>query len=458
VGVDSDGNIYVADFSDHAIRKVDITTGIITTVAGTLRSSCASGTCGDGGLATDALLNSPTSVRFDAAGNMYIADYGNHVVRKVDKITGIITTVAGTMKSSCSTAPCGDGGLATSANLNGPSGIALSTDGKLYIVEYGNHAVRMVNLGTGIISTAAGTQRSSCTTSPCGDGGIATSARLSSPFGLTLDHNNNIFIADASNAAIRKVDVTTGLISTVAGIIRSSCSVVPCGNGGDATSAQLSNPFGVAFNSVGDLFIVEYSNQAVRKVSMGVLPVTMSQILAYANNGVANLQWKALNQSGVARYEIERSADGYTFKKAGELAAKSEGLMELNYWWADPSPDFGNNFYRIKSIDLDGSYGYSETVKVNVNQKPGEIRVFPNPVTDGIMQLQINSSQLNNWEVALFDTRGQKIHAQQFTTQPGMLTKEIKLPSKIPAGTYFLHIISGNRTLRVEKVFLKSNL
>lgn len=126
-----------------------------------------------------------------------------------------------------------------------------------------------VDAATGIITTYAGTQRAPCSVYPCGDGGPATStnARLTSPFLLTVDAHDNVHIADSSNAAIRRVDKNTGIITTMAGTAKSSCGVVPYGDGGLATAAQLSNPFEVRFNSTGTMYILEYSNQALRKVT-----------------------------------------------------------------------------------------------------------------------------------------------------------------------------------------------
>lgn len=213
-------------------------------------------------------MSSPTSIAFDSKGHMYITDYGNHVIRRIDKDTGIITTYAGTQKQSCSTPPCGDGNVATEASFNGPSAIAFDSQDNLFLTEYGNHVVRKVAATTRIVTTLAGNQRASCSVFPCGDGGLATAAeaRLTSPFSLTVGPDDNVYIADSSNGAIRRVDQSTGIITTVAGIVKSSCGAAPCGNDGPATSAQFSNPFGVRFDSQGVMYILEYSNQALRKV------------------------------------------------------------------------------------------------------------------------------------------------------------------------------------------------
>src|SRR5690606_16660548 len=137
-------------------------TGIISTFAGQPRTACVEAPCGDGGPAEDARLNGPRGVASDADGNIYVADFSNHAIRRVDAETGIITTVAGEVRESCSTVPCGDGGLATDARLNSPTRVAFDPQGHMYIADYGNHVIRRVDKDTGIITTVAGTMKSSC--------------------------------------------------------------------------------------------------------------------------------------------------------------------------------------------------------------------------------------------------------------------------------------------------------
>lgn len=454
IALDGDGNIYIADFSNHAIRKIDKNTGIITTVAGTLRSSCSSAPCGNGGLATSAKLNSPTAVAFDANGNMFIADYGNHVIRKVDKTTGIITTVAGTMKSSCTTAPCGDGGAATSAQFNGPSGLDFDSEGNLYVVEYGNHSVRKINMTTGIISTYSGVQRSSCATSPCGDGGLATAARHTSPFSLRVGPDDNLYIADASNAAVRKIDKATGIITTVAGITKSSCGAAPCGEGGLATSAQLANPFGLAFNSLGNMYIVEYSNQVVRMVNLSILPVDIANLRANKRENEIDLKWTAFNESNVLTYDVERSENSRRFIKVGTVPAVANGLNEFNYSWTDPSPMKGNNFYRLKSIDTDGSFEYSKILKVSLDGSTSA-QITPNPVTGNLMQVQVNSDKNKTLVLNLYDAMGKKLFSKQLNAQAGAALHQVTLPESIKNGLYFAQLHDGENMLHNSKIIIQ---
>ncbi|MCB9730709.1 MAG: hypothetical protein H6746_19720 [Deltaproteobacteria bacterium] len=266
IAFDTAGNLYIADFSNHAIRKVDAQTGIITTVAGVLKSACSTATCGEGEMATVAKLNSPTGVYVDANDDIYIADYGNNVVRKVDAQTGIMTTVVGVMKTACSASPCNDGQTATSALLNGPSSVVMDSSGNLFVSEYNNNTIRRVDATTGIVSTVAGVAKLSCSSAPCGDGDAATAARLTSPFALTVDASDNIVFTDSSNSAVRRIDVQSGIITTIAGTLKTSCGTTSCGDGGSPTEALMTNPFGVAYDSTGALYIVEYSNQILRKV------------------------------------------------------------------------------------------------------------------------------------------------------------------------------------------------
>ena len=254
VAVDGAGNLFIADRHNQRIRKVD-TAGVITTVAGT----GSFGLGGDGGPAVDAQLRYPSDVAVDGAGNFFIADNWNHRIRKVDS-AGVITTVAGTGWGGGFS---GDGGPATAARLNYPTGVAVDGAGNLFIADPDNHRIRKVD-SAGVITTVAGTGEEGFS----GDGGPATSARLDSPHGVAVDGAGNLFIADGGNRRIRKVD-TAGVITTVAGTGRRYGF---SGDGGPAVDAQLRYPAGVTVDGAGNLFIAEWGNQRIRKVdSSGVI-------------------------------------------------------------------------------------------------------------------------------------------------------------------------------------------
>jgi sugar lactone lactonase YvrE len=258
VAVDAVGNIFVADYSNNRIRKVGLN-GIISTVAGNGAGSYS----GDGGMATNAALWGPSAVAVDAVGNLLIVDSVNYRIRKVGT-NGIITTVAGKGTYGYS----GDGGAATNAELRSPAAIAVDTDGNFFIADKGNYIIRRVGTN-GVISTVAGNR----TFDYSGDGGAATNAALGWPDGVTVDGAGNIFIADQAYDVIRKVD-TNGIITTVAGNGTAGYS----GDGGLATSASLNAPAGLVVDAADNLLIADYSNDRIRKVASNGIITTVAGI------------------------------------------------------------------------------------------------------------------------------------------------------------------------------------
>jgi sugar lactone lactonase YvrE len=251
IAFDGGGNMFVADSNNNVIRRVDASTGEITTIAGT----GIAGYSGDGGQATGAQLNRPTHVVFDQTVNLYITDANNQRVRKVDALTGIITTLAGTGVAGYS----GDGGPATSAELNFPDGVGLDGDGNLYIGDALNNRIRKVTAATGVITTVAGNGVAGYS----GDGGQATNAELNFPSRPALDAAGNLYIADYQNNRIRRVDTSTGIIATVVGNGVGGFS----GDGGLATIAELNGPISVTVDALGNLYIGDINNARIRVVN-----------------------------------------------------------------------------------------------------------------------------------------------------------------------------------------------
>ena len=301
--LDAEGNLFIADSENHVVRKIDRKTNCIRTVAGRIQGvesgakhvspapvaegmdgdpfaengtanshaftqqTDLSGTVryvvtgtvpakrfsGDGGPADQALLNFPTAVVVDRAGHVYIADTLNHRVRRVDAVTGVITTVAGLGQPRC----FGDGRLAVEAGLNEPAALAVSDEGVLYIADQSNNRVRAVDLTTGVIRTVAGTG----TAAYNGDDVAAMETGLAGPSGLALASDGTLFIADSFNGRIRVVDPVTGFIRTVVG------------DGGEyryqgpdePPSRSLSRPSGIALDEQGNLFFTDSDNHLVRR-------------------------------------------------------------------------------------------------------------------------------------------------------------------------------------------------
>ena len=322
IALDRAGHLYIADSENHVIRRVDLKTGIVVTVAGSsgagssgqevgdLRGTSAaeqaeddpfggpeqstpqkfaqladlSGTVrfvvgtaagagrfhGDGGPASHATLNVPSAVVADEAGHLYIADTMNHRIRKVEAATGTMTTIAGTGQHRFS----GDGGPAVSAALNEPTALAVDRKGHLYIADQSNNRVRRLDLATGVITTVAGTGEAGYT----GDGIVAYEAGLSGPSGLALGPDGALYIADTFNGRIRRVDPETGFISTVAG------------DGGEYRyqgranefSTSLSRPYGIALDPEGHILITDSDSHLIRKWDS-----TRKIVRRVAGNGMA---------------------------------------------------------------------------------------------------------------------------------------------------------------------------
>jgi uncharacterized protein (TIGR03437 family) len=252
---DPSGVVYFCDRENHAVRKIDLN-GTITTIAGT----GVPGYNGDNIPGNTAQLNTPWRVTLDPAGNLYIADSGNDRIRKLTP-SGIITTVAGSGQPGYS----GDGGPATSATLRIPEQAELDAFGNMFIADSGNNVIRKVDT-SGVITTVAGTGygagigNSTGTGAYSGDGGPATKAELNLPISVAVDAAGDIFISDQANNVIRKVS-PSGTISTVAGI---STEFGYAGDGGPATSAVFAYPAGIALDTAGDLYITDVNNNMLR--------------------------------------------------------------------------------------------------------------------------------------------------------------------------------------------------
>ncbi len=278
VAVDRAGNVYIADTGDNEVRKVS-TKGIITRLAGTGVQCSQPPACGDGGLATAAQLSSPTAVAVDRAGNVYIADTGDNEVRKVSP-SGQITTVAGNGVACSGPPSCGDTGPATAAEVSFPEGVAVDQAGALFIADTGDNEVRKVS-PAGTITRLAGTGALCANPTSCGDGGAATSAKLSGPDGVAVDTHGNVYVADAGDNKIRLVSAA-GRMSTLAGNGTACVQPPACGDGGAAVDAQLDYPEGVAVDAAADVYIADTYDQEIRW-----MPATGSVILQGPNGAFA---------------------------------------------------------------------------------------------------------------------------------------------------------------------------
>ena len=267
-----DGCVYFCDTGNHVIRKVDRSTGIITTVAGT---GGVSGYTGDGGLATDAQLFEPYEIRFDKAGNLFFVEMRNHIVRRVDATTSLISTVAGSGQKGFG----GDGGPAIKAELNRPHSIALDAAGDLFICDIGNHRIRRVDMQSGVISTWCGTGRPN---GPENGAAISTETSLKGPRALAVDSEDNLWLALREGNRVVKFDRRQGVIHHIAGTGAKGFT----GNGGPALLARLSGPKGIVIDDSRKLvYLADTESHTLRAIDLDTDPPTLRLIAGTGQPG-----------------------------------------------------------------------------------------------------------------------------------------------------------------------------
>lgn len=265
--LDGKGNLYIAEATNHCVRKVNLKTRIITTVAGNGKK----GYTGDGGKATNATFNEPYAVVVDKEDNLYIVDRLNAVVRKVDGKSDMITTVAGNGKKDYA----GDGGKATAASMREPNDCILDGKGGLLIADVGDWRIRRLDLATGMITTFAGTGRAKFPAkmkidrAKCGDGGPADKAIVVGARAVCIDGKGNTYICEREGSAVRKVDAK-GNITTIAGTGEWGYK----GDNGDAKAAIFAGPKGIRCDKDGNIFVVDCENHCIRKIDATTMKVT----------------------------------------------------------------------------------------------------------------------------------------------------------------------------------------
>ncbi len=402
VTFDATGNYYVSDETNNVVRMVN-TAGIVTTIAGKAGPGNFSG---DGGQATVAGLSWPIGIAIDGTGNIYIGDFVNAAIRKINKSTGIITTVAGIGTYG---GYSGDGGQATAAELNSPRYIAFDKSNNLFIGDASNYCIRRVDASTGIITTVAGIGGH---TGFSGDGGQATAAEMGYTYGVALDDSNNIYISDQSNNRIREVRIMTGIITTVAG----NGAAGYYGDGGPATAAELDIPDAISVAYNGDIFISGTGEQTIRKVlrSNGI-------ISTFAGNNVKGF-----------------SGDGGP-ATAAELYYPAG--ITIDYYGNLYIPDWEN--YRVRKITL----AEDETGIANLQSNNDKgINVFPNPANK---QLSVSFNGINGKvSVTMYNLLGQEMLTKSTNTnQPVMINT-----SNLTKGIYLLKVQPEDGRSYVRKV------
>ena len=400
VFIDASGNGYIADNGNDVIRKVSAA-GIISTYAG----NGTPGYTGDGGQATVATLNAPAGVAFDAIGNVYIADNGNNVIRKVNS-AGIISTIAG----NGTAAYTGDGGQATVATLNAPAGVAFDAIGNVYIADNGNNVIRKVNTA-GIISTYAGNGTAAYT----GDGGQATVATLNAPVGVAFDASGNVYIADQGNNRIRTVS-TAGIISTIAG----NGTAAYTGDGGQATAAGLNTPTGVAIGASGNTYIADNGNQRIRKVTNCALSSNQPTITVNSGTICAGSSF-TMSPSGANTYTYSSGTAVVTptiTSSYSVTGTNSAGCMSSNT--------------AVSTVTVSVCGAGIEQLRM----QNAELSIYPNP-TSSMLNLSISQFE----DLKMQDVEVTNILGEIVIHNSSLITHNLALDvSGLPAGVYFVRL------------------
>jgi trimeric autotransporter adhesin len=498
------GDLYFVESNTYVIRKVTGGTNIISTVVG----SAMGGYTGDGGPATAARIGGGLcEVVFDNSNNMYFSEQGYYCVRKVSS-SGIISTIAG----DGTTGSSGDGGAATAAKFDYPAGLAIDAAGNLYIACYGNHKIRKVDMATGIITTVVGTG----TSGSSGDGGAATAAEIEYPTGLAIDAANNLYFSEYGTGVIRKVNLTTGIITTHATgmeklafiqfdqagnlfagndasvgrvykitpsgtvtVVAGGAGSAPTGDGGPATAAGMEDPRGVAIASNGSLLISNRANYRIRIVlpvtatisgtpttcvgsttafaasipnaawisgNAGVATVSATGVVTGVAVGTATITYVAGLVFGTRVVTVNApvapvvSASGTTLSVAGSFATYQWSLGGAPIAGATGATYVATaaGTYVVAVTTTDGCSATSadfvlSSVSVSDVSKGNGLQVFPNPATDGRFAISVAGAQHETITIVITNAVGAKVFESKIAAN-----KMTALKLDVPTGVYML--------------------
>jgi hypothetical protein len=363
---DKYSNIYIADAGNCRIRKIDAATGIITTVAGKKIITTAIGTdtlgfSGDGGLATDAALFFPDGVWVDTVGNLYIADAENNRIRKVAKSTGVITTVVGSGPAGSLTGSySGDGGLATDATLNEPNDVCVDNFGNIYIADYTNNRIRKVEASSGIITTIAGNGTTSY------GGGLAVNTGINGAINVSVDTAGNVFFSDQYNFVVRRIDAITGAISTIAG--NGKEGLAGQGDGGLAVNAELISPSGIFIDKFYNFFIADYGG-AIRKID--AITGIITTVAGNGNPGYSGDGGLATNAQIIPTYVF---LDNCGTMYIADYGTNTIRMVSYAGVISGPSTSICQNIFALIDSLPNGKWSSSNTAIATIDAASGTIK------------------------------------------------------------------------------------
>ena len=481
VAVDVDGNVYVADNGNNKIRKIS-PTKVVSTFAG----SGLNGSYDD--LGTAASFNSPLGIAVDAAGNVYVADTFNHKIRKISP-AGEVTTFAGNGSTGSTD------GMGTAASFSYPYSIAVDGGGNLYVSDGHNHKIRKIS-PAGAVTTFAGSGAAGSTN------GIGTAARFNFPYGIAVDGSGNVYVCDSGNNKIRKISpagaVTTfagsGTAGSVDGIGTAASFNNPSGitvdqssnlyvtdygnqkvrkisptgevssyvgNGavgntdGIGTGASFNYPTDVAVDGSGNLYVADANNHKIRKVSETVLPVTLTGFTAKTVGNYTQLQWQTASEVNNKGFEIWREAERQEgggqegFVKIGEVSAlATHNMQPTTYTFTDKNPLRGANYYKLVQIDNDGTTKTYGPITIKSNLQLTDLKIY---TTDKGVGVTLNILKAEETLFSVYNLNGKKLFSKTKFLDEGQ--NQVFMEYPLAKGVYLLQL--NGKTLDRRTKFIR---
>lgn len=478
---DNDGNIILVDRGNHTIRKINMTTGAVTTIAG-------SGTAGyTDAVGTSAQFNNPWGATVDAVGNIYVADRDNNRIRKI-ATDGTVSTYAGNGTSETvnndnpllasfvqpldlvfdkdknllvadgssnlirAIAPdgkvttyAGDGSNGTYPNVidndnpllaafNDPSGLGRDAAGNIYVADRYTHRIRKIDL-TRKVTTVAGSG-----VYGNADNADPMQAQFYQPYDVDVDADGNIFVVELYHD-VRKI-ASTGEVTTIAGLPGTSGNAV--GSGGDT---RFKNPSGLAIAPNGIIYVVEVSNNKIKALTPSTLPVNLTSFTGKLNgaDGVA-LSWSTASEQNNDYFELLRSDDGITWSIIKTIKGKGNSTQVSTYGYIDPSPLAGTNYYLLKQVDFDGSSTSFKAVSVNYKlSTAGYLNAYYN---NGNLTISTKGDAITKGTLNIHNLNGQVLLSKTISLNAG--AHDVSLPLSLKTGLYILSISSeeGSRVVK----------
>jgi hypothetical protein len=418
LAMDGSGNLYVADYMNNEIRQVVVATGVVTTFAGATSSGSVNG------VGTAARFNQPRGIAYDGAGSLYVTDYVNNEIRKIDIATATVSTFAGTTAIGSTDA------TGTAARFDNPYGICYSS-GNLYVTDYNNYTIRKIVVASAAVTTLAGFPGAQGTIN-----GAGTNAQFNDPKGIATNGSGTLYVTDQASDLIRSIVISTGSVNNYIGSLSTQGNT-----NGPATAALFNYPGGITFDNSGNMFIGDQLNNEIREVTGIPLPIELEYFKATNEENEVLLKWATATETNNQYFTVERTTDMSNWETIDQIPAAGNSIYTKYYNAVDEKPISGISYYRLKQTDYNGSSSYSDVILVNRVADIKALILAGNPVSSkGAILFQ--SSSPGNAQLTIYDALGRLVSTANLTLYQGANN----IPADFSAysnGIYFIHLNSS---------------